>query len=299
MGIGIEVRTNDNNLIIDSTYRNLWLSRKIQITAAGTTTGTFSDDECLAAVGGVTGDIDAYCENTPTGWTCIVKTYKAGLYVYVFSKNPFVSEHGSGLQVFDKSGNCVFDSNKKYAKVVAFGTAPNTYSISESTKKLAIALGAPKDYKLYREERTATMFQGIEWVPAETEKIFHPAEWGWYTDSSGKQVYGVIKDSYWETKTIKEGYYANTYTVTYRTRYYNIEEKYNYKIVGNTVSSNVRESDHSTYYSWTETGESYSTKTWSAAIAMAQVEAWSYNKHTSNASYVDCQSFLLLDVTGL
>ena len=285
MGIGIEVRTNDNNLIIDSTYRNLWLSRKIQITAAGTTTGTFSDDECMAAVGGVTGDIDAYCENTPTGWTCIVKTYKAGLYVYVFSKNPFVSEHGSGLQVFDKSGNCVFDSNKKYAKVVAFGTAPNTYSIQGNTKKLAIAVGMPKTEISYYEISSG-------WVDESTEREYHPEKSHYeYNSETNKLEKVVDEEAHWSE--------YNVYTPrrTVHDDWY--KDISNYKIVGNTVSSNVRESDHSTYYSWTETGESYSTKTWSAAIAMAQVEAWSYNKHTSNASYVDCQSFLLLDVTGL
>lgn len=138
---GLEVRSG-KALIIDQNYMNLYLSRKIAITEAGTTTGTFEEGEIIAAVGGVDGaDIDAFCENNGSGYTCYVKGYQAGLQIYVFSMKQPKRKKGCGLQIFNSTGQLVYDSGNEYAKVLI--SEANSEEQIPKNKKVAIMLGFP------------------------------------------------------------------------------------------------------------------------------------------------------------
>ena len=136
---GMTVYNGNNKIQIDGTYKNLYLSRKISLSGAGTTTGTFSGGEVIAAVGGTGSQtIDAYCVNTPTGWTCTVKTFTSGMCVYVFSTVVSKSTHGVGLQVFNGSGDIVYDSNNKHPLVVGFGQSNSTSVATASRPAIAV-----------------------------------------------------------------------------------------------------------------------------------------------------------------
>lgn len=285
MDAEFEVRNDKNKLVIDANFHNLWLSRKVLITQTGTFNGAFSGGEILAAVGGVTGDIDAYCENNNNGYTCIVNTYVAGLYIYIFSQEPKAAASGCGLQVFDNNGKCVFDSNNKYAKVAAFGTAPNTYKIPTTDHKYAIAVGCPTIKKEeYVEEKGTTE----SWPVYVSETV----DYSNYDPKTGK--FGTIP-----AHRATDWYANQTITTTDYTY------KSNYKIVGDTVSSNV-------YYKHSETSsksgsrfgpyrEDYYLSSYNAAsMASMQAQQLTVPRSLSHrSSYVDTQTFLLLDVTGL
>lgn len=138
---GLEVRSG-KSLIIDQNYMNLYLSRKIPITGTGETTETFKEGEILAAVGGVDGEeIDAFCENNGSGFTCYVNGYQAGLQIYIFSMKQPERKKGCGLQVFNSTGQLVYDSGNEYAKVL-ISEANSEEQIPEG-KKVAIMLGFP------------------------------------------------------------------------------------------------------------------------------------------------------------
>lgn len=147
MTAGMTVYNNNSEIQIDGTYKNLYLSRKIAITAKGTTNGTFTNGEILAAVGGTTSQtIDAYCINTPKGWTCTVNTYKSGMCVYVFSTKVAKTTHGAGLQIFDPNGDIVYDSNNKHPYVIAFGNKNATLSARAVKPAIAVSANSQIDY---------------------------------------------------------------------------------------------------------------------------------------------------------
>lgn len=193
---GIIVHNNNGDLVLDNSYLNFYLSRKIALTGTGTTTGTFQTGEYIAAVGGLAdASLDAYCENTPTGWSCTVKTYKAGLAVYVFSTNIPKRDHGAGMQVYDASGRIIFDSALEPAKVLTCGhTAQNLPT--GSSYKYAMAIGSPIEIKNYQ-----------EWYKQDVSRssMYFPEKWKMeyqkQPDGSYKWVKVVTEEAYWEYTT--------------------------------------------------------------------------------------------------
>lgn len=134
------VYNDNNNLLLNDTYKNLYLSKKIPITKVGTYTGTFSDGEVLAAVGGIESkdvDIDAYCQNLGTGYNCVVNTYVSGMYIYVFTVKRPKRDSGLGLQLLNSNGDVIFDSLDPHPKILAFGNSTGAVSVG---KKPAIAV---------------------------------------------------------------------------------------------------------------------------------------------------------------
>lgn len=139
---GIIVYNDNSNLVLNNSYVNFYVSRKIGLSGNGVTTGTFQNGEVLAAVGGINATtIDAYCENHPSGWTCTVTGYQQGLYVYVLSTNVPDTAHGVGLELFDDSGKVIFNSNVNPARVLMFGHG-ETGLPTNSAYRYAIADGA-------------------------------------------------------------------------------------------------------------------------------------------------------------
>lgn len=187
---GITIYNSDKKIQIDGAYKNLYLSRKINLSKAGNTSGTFSEGEVLAAVGGTTSQsIDAYCRNTPTGWTCTVNTFVSGMKVYVFTMNAPQTTHGSGLQVFDKNGTLVFDSNNKHPKVITFGQKESSAS---AAVKPALAV-AQDVYTRY----VGSGSRVTEEYVLESRVINHPDEYGWYEEQEQRYVwvdpvYGMV-----------------------------------------------------------------------------------------------------------
>ena len=191
------VYNGNNKIQIDGTYKNLYLSRKIALTGAGTTSGTFSGGEVIAAVGGNGAQtIDAYCVNTPTGWICTVKSFSSGMCVYVFSTVAQQSAHGAGLQVFNGSGEIVYDSNNKHPLVVGFGQSDSNSVAAAIRPAIAVCNNQRIDYTDKKEWIEYTL-------EPKNETIFHPAEYGYITKRSYEAVYHPAEyGGYWTT-----GYY--------------------------------------------------------------------------------------------
>ncbi|MFR1863178.1 MAG: hypothetical protein ACLTJQ_07095 [Dialister invisus] len=175
---GITVYNDDNNkLIINQTYKNLMLKRKIKLTdlkiveidREDVLLLELKENEILAAVGGMTKnnnmliiqdyDYNAkqiqfrgieYSGDEDTDDEILeVEDFKSAypeVYVYVFGIDTnATAPHGIGLQIFNADGDCVFSSDKKYMRVRHFG--PTGYVLPDSESKYAICqIGASVAY---------------------------------------------------------------------------------------------------------------------------------------------------------
>lgn len=297
MGAGLTVYNNDNKLQIDGAFRNLQLSRKIALSGTGITSGTFQNGEVLAAVGGTTSqNIDAYCVNTPTGWTCDVKTFTSGMCVYVFSMNTSPSQHGVGLEVYDKDGNCVFNSNDKHPIVVGFGNNESNVVGTATKPALAVSENLLMEWHGHGYQYSSQRVM-------ETKSVYHWPEYGYYTETEYQfqwvtdmwgnqryemvpvqvQRYGVIRDGYTELVTEWVQYY-------YETPYnWNQWEYSNYRLRGGDVVVGSVSTGQSelVFGAMTVVGTE-----WRATMA-------NYSKLVTGSVKVDTRSWLLLDVNGL
>lgn len=296
MGAGLTVYNNDNKIQIDGAFRNLQLSRKITLSGAGETAGTFASGEVLAAVGGVASQsIDAYCINTPTGWRCIVGTFTVGMAVYVFSTNTSPGTHGAGLEVYDANGTIVYNSNDKHPIVVGFGNSEFTPA-SAAKPAIAVSENLKQEYHGYGyTHSTRTVL--------ESKVVSHPAEYGWYddvdwqfqwvTDMWGNQSYqmiqvpvrryGIIRDSYSEIINEWVTYYDET-------PYWWTEWTYsNYRLSGGRIIKSTVSTGKSEIQWGAATT---STTEWYAGHSFDL-------KITTGSIVVDTRSWILFDVNGL
>lgn len=297
MEAGLTIYNNDNKIQIDSAFRNLQLSRKIALSGAGTTSGTFQNGEVLAAVGGTTSqNIDAYCVNTPTGWTCTVKKFTSGMAVYVFGTNTSPSTHGAGLEVYDKNGTIVYNSNDKHPIVIGFGNQERTMG----ARAVKPAIAVSEDLMI---EWHGTGINHSQQTVMESEIVNHPAEYGlydateyqfqWTTDMWGNQhyemvpvtvqKYGIVKDSWTEIVNKWVTYYYQTPYNWYQWDYIN------YRLSGgNIITSTVSSGQSEVVYGAMST----STTQWSPSYYFDP-------KLTTGSVKVDTRSWILLDVNGL
>ena len=317
MAAGLIIYNNDNKIQIDGNYKNFYLSRKIALTGKGVKGGKFADGECLAAVGGTTSQtIDAYCVNTPTGWTCTVNTFTSGMCVYIFSSKVQQSTHGAGLQVFDKNGAIVYDSSNKHPCVYGFGQ--QEANPARATKP---AVAVADDIKI--------IFSGIgisygSEQRLETETINHPAEYGYYTERELRSVwhdpvygytgggyefingsyqyvppvYGMISSGYYSQEWVEVQKYgivkaAWTELVSKWVTYY-WEQPYSWTewTVSNFSlrNGNIKRTTVSTGRSETTFGTKTYSTTWIAHVDQ---------RLTTKGIVVDTRSWLLLEVDGL
>lgn len=289
MTAGMTIYNDDNKIQIDGTYKNLQLSRKIPLTGTGVTGGRFADGECLAAVGGTTSQtINAYCVNTPTGWTCTVNGFVSGMSVYVFTTKVQQSTHGAGLQVFNDNGAIVYDSNNKHPLVMSFGQ--QEANPPRATKP---AVAVADDVKINYRGRGE--YDGFE-DRLETEIINHPAEYGYYYDRELQGVwdsnghyslewvevrkYGIIKDSWTEVKNQWVRYY---YIQPYEWNEWNVS---NFSL----QNGHIKRSTISAGRSENTVFQKQWSKIWRAHIDHQLV---------TKGIVVDTRSWLLLDVSDL
>lgn len=147
MEAGIEVYS-DSTLIIDGSYKNLSLIRKVKLTDLPKSRvksreepwkidsrfvdidryslGTLKDNEVFVGIGGKISDILQKIAIThPAGSSTksvsvdiLPNGSPENLYLYVFGENLSKESSSNGLQVFNEQGECVFDSGRKYLRVV-------------------------------------------------------------------------------------------------------------------------------------------------------------------------------------
>lgn len=197
-----ESYTNNNKLQINDTYQNLYLSRKIPI-SVGTGNIGFNNGEFIAAIGNGTNSVNGCSINN--GGSCSYK-YDGGpqAYIYVFSRLPSQGSR-NGLQIFNKDGALIFDSNTKQARVLGSGGI----GVHAARPVLAIACGgnttsadAIYDRSLQTWETTGTRY---EWR-TEIETV-------WEDQKKTRFEWVDVPYTEWETYT----YTVNEPTVeTYR-----------------------------------------------------------------------------------
>ncbi len=183
MAAGLTVYNNDNIIQIDGAFKNLQLSRKIALSGAGETSGTFADGEVIAAVGGTTSqNIDAYCANSKNGWKCKVKTFTSGMCVYVFTTKATASTHGVGLEVYDENGVIVYNSNERHPVVMGFGNSDSTAAGRAVKPAIAVCQHRRLNYN-------RNMIRiNHEWI-RETENVWHDPVYGWVEHQELQLVY--------------------------------------------------------------------------------------------------------------
>ncbi|SDC69621.1 hypothetical protein SAMN04487864_11529 [Succiniclasticum ruminis] len=330
---GMTVYNGNNKIQIDGSYKNLYLSRKITLSGAGVTSGSFASGEVIAAVGGTGAQtIDAYCVNSPTGWTCTVKSFSAGMCVYVFSTKVTASAHGAGLQVFNGSGDIVYDSNNKHPLVVGFGQSDSNSVATAIRPAIAvcnhqrIAYTDKKEWIEYKyEPKQESVFHPAEYgyktVTKYNVPVYHPAEYGYYWTTGyydyqwvngqyqavwvGPQyVYGLIKEAYtsYETVTTTEyGIVKDAYTETVTNWYF---YRYTYEV----LYTKWKESNFKLSAGKIVTAEVNSGTTGEGSVRLIEKyqttgssDPW--ERYTSGYKYksvvVDTRSWLLFDVKDL
>ena len=112
-----ESRTSSGNIQINDSFRNLYLSRKIPV-GIGSGSGEFQQGEFLAAIGNGTNSLDECCSNKPSGYDYKLNSSNTQAYIYIFCNSP-KSLGTCGMQIFNSSGEIIFDSNAKQAIVLS------------------------------------------------------------------------------------------------------------------------------------------------------------------------------------
>lgn len=163
---GLLIKNDNNDLLINDTYNNLYLFRKIKLTdlpyerlGNGSIhplrfTLEIQPNEVIAPIARTDGkELQAFSVNsagtsgaTVNSWLIYVQDYKSDLnelladlenvYVYTFGINTSAtaSANGYGLQVFNEDGVCVYNSNNKPMRVLHY--ANNVGDISKTDSEL-------------------------------------------------------------------------------------------------------------------------------------------------------------------
>jgi len=168
---GFQIFNNNNVLLINDSYMNFALSRKVKVSTlpywfADVKDGymvegskfsfrkiTLGENENIAFLGGISGKntldgfmaIDYYAATLGNSAYYIVLRKgvdASSLYVYVFGEYNKVGGGSEryGLQIFDASKNLVFSSNKKPLKILHHSTSNDGYII-DGNKNVAINVG--------------------------------------------------------------------------------------------------------------------------------------------------------------
>ena len=140
---GLLIHNNDGDLLINSTYKNLYLVRKLKLTSMSQEvlsngTLTFSSNvqtnEVIAPIARTNGNpLTAFCFRGASKWviyapkssnsqtTAQLLADLDNVYVYIFGVRTGTSATGNvGLQVFNQSGVCVYNSNDKPMRVLHY-----------------------------------------------------------------------------------------------------------------------------------------------------------------------------------
>jgi hypothetical protein len=318
---GIIVYNNSSNLVLDNTYKNFYLSRKIMLSGTGITTGTFASGEYIAAVGGLTGTtLDAFCENTTTGWTCTVNTYQSGMAVFVLSTNIPTTDHGNGLEIRDATGKTIFNSNVEPARILAFGQGEQGIPTG-GNYKYAIATGSPvtekslnKSYTVdnrystiyhqavtYQQYVAATYKTELQWQDEKYHYDYQRQSDGSYKmvkvidqEAGFKSVTVVDVPAHYETVTVTEAYtdYIDDYTIWETDLNTTIVS--NFRMNSGRIAIGQKSKSESTNTIVSSSGQLKNQISQSMNIINAPG-----SKHEDYAYTINPTSFLLIDVSGL
>lgn len=204
-----ESKTSSGAIQINDDYKNLYLSRKIPV-SAGTGNGEFQEDEFLAGIGNGTNSINGMCLNKIGGYEYKLNNTSTQAYIFIFSNHP-KSQGNCGLQVFNSNGEIIFDSNAKQAIVEGYGTLG-----SNSNKgNLILCCGG---HTIQAQKKVTTSTGVNETTRLENEYQYVPGSWQW-VDGKYQYVEGGF-----EYVQVWNKYYSAwaTITVQFKKETYNI-----------------------------------------------------------------------------
>lgn len=153
---GIEVRNDNNKLVVDSLYKNLMLSRKVSLSQmpAVNNEGTIvrrlhlNPGEIVAAVSYPKGsrigiiqlNFSGYCDFYGADLDYIdLSSIDSNYVAYVFGVDQ-KAKGNVGMQIFNDNGDLIFDSNAKYMRVSYYGkNADDVIQYPDASKTYAIA----------------------------------------------------------------------------------------------------------------------------------------------------------------
>lgn len=281
------VYNNNSKLLLNDTYQNLYVSRKIPVSNAGTYSGTFATGEILAAVGGTESkSIDAYCQNLGTGYNCVVKTPVSGMQIYVFTVNRPARNSGLGMQLFNSAGKTIFDSLDPHPKITAFGNNTGVVTVGN---KPAIAVAPNFTYLTNTLSASYDSYRYAisEWIPDQWGyvMVYNPPG----TIPSIEYKYQIVTPAHWEnvwhTKYLAYAYLTST------------KEYKNFKLSGSSIEEVV--------VSTSSTTTLYDSMQWDdsdrAAYQWGQLQMDIFTRGNDRAykTIIKTQSYLLLDVDGM
>lgn len=225
-----ESRTANGNIQINDSFKNLYLSRKIPV-SVGKGSGKFQQGEFLAAIGNGTNSLDGCCSNRPDGYDYKLNSSNTQAYIYIFCNSP-KSLGSCGMQIFNSSGEIIFDSNAKQAIVLSCGGI----GTSSPKSNLAIACGGftiLSDFKsvgtseIYSHYSSDTVYYTKHEIVPVTETY---TEYEWQTGATGIRTFVPV------TKTRTVFKYVSTQVPQYI-------DWYDYEVVSWRNASYYREMD--------------------------------------------------------
>lgn len=191
---GIEVRNDNNKLVVDSLYKNLMLSRKVLISQLPDAKEDvtvkrlhLNPGEIVAAVSYPKGspvsiiqyNYSGYCDFYGVNGASYTELSSVGSnYVaYVFGVDQ-KAKGNTGLQIFNDNGDLIFDSNAKYMRVSYYGKTLDDVPYPDASKTYAIAqLGydAYADITFQRNSENGTFTEVKQFVRLGKDKIEYDA----------------------------------------------------------------------------------------------------------------------------
>lgn len=192
---GIEVRNDNNKLVVDSLYKNLMLSRKVLISQLPDAKEgvmvkrlTLNPGEIVVAVSYPKGspisiiqyNYSGYCDfyGVDAGVDYVeLSSVNSNYVAYVFGVDQ-KAKGNTGLQIFNDNGDLIFDSNAKYMRVSYYGKTLDEVPYPDASKKYAIAqLGcdAIADIEFQRGNENGTFTEVKQFVTLGKDKIEYGA----------------------------------------------------------------------------------------------------------------------------
>lgn len=198
-----ESKSSAGNIQINDEYKNLYLSRKIPI-SAGSGSGTFQTDEFIAGIGNGTNSINGCCVNKSGGYEYKLNKSTTQAYIFIFSNHP-KSQGTCGLQVFNASGEIIFDSNAKQAVVESCGGL----GISSKKGNLVLCCGG-HTIQAQKQVTTKTGINETTRLENEYQYVYVPGSYQW-VDGKYQWVDGYYE---WQNVQVRNKYYSAWAAIT-------------------------------------------------------------------------------------
>lgn len=216
MPAGLQVYNSDGVFQIDGEFKNLCLRSKVTVTCNVATSNGTNNNYASAAqnYSGITNLVIALRSSatcmvywvSATQFVIISDTNGASVTVYLFGDPPAASGT-SGLQVYNATGQLVFDSDRQYMRVAGFQImsahfATYNYPAGKTYATIAsggfwgrtIATGAPpgaSNYYLSEWQRPGWSWSGTTLTMAGISTYF-----SFFPDSAGPITYESLSDTF-------------------------------------------------------------------------------------------------------